>query len=369
VSSTVTVPGLVPLVGHEALRERLALALRQERLPASLLLHGGAGIGKQRLALWLGALLLCDRAEPAPCGHCAHCRLTGLWRHPDLHWFFPRPRLKDGDPSTDDVLNDLADAIESRAAAGGVYPPADPTDGLYVSTMRALVRTASVSPAMAARRVFIVAQAERLVPQEGADQAANAFLKLLEEPPANAFLILTSNEPAALLPTIRSRLVSIRVPPIGPADWRTLLADDRVIAATERAGVSRDRLLRDEHRALGALLGAAGDEGTSRAAAARALFEAAGAPNRDDGRAARARAAFIQGAAGARGSFAGVLDQLLRLMTDESRAALARGDAERADRYAHGSVLVERARARTAGNANPMLLSSQLLRDLQEALT
>ena len=57
----------------------------------------------------------------------------------------------------------------------------------------------------------MIGDAERMVAQEGSDQAANAFLKLLEEPPADTTLILTSSEPGALLPTIRSRSVSVRV--------------------------------------------------------------------------------------------------------------------------------------------------------------
>jgi DNA polymerase-3 subunit delta' len=52
-----------------------------------------------------------------------------------------------------------------------------------------------------------------MVPQEGADAAANAFLKLLEEPPADTTLILTSSEPGALLPTIRSRVVALACGP------------------------------------------------------------------------------------------------------------------------------------------------------------
>ena len=47
-----------------------------------------------------------------------------------------------------------------------------------------------------------------LVVQEGQDEAANAFLKLLEEPPPHALIVLTSSEPGALLPTIRSRVIA-----------------------------------------------------------------------------------------------------------------------------------------------------------------
>ena len=64
--------GLRPIAGHEAIRERLETAARTGRLPQSMLLHGPAGVGKQRLALWLARLLLCERQTG--CGECQSCR-------------------------------------------------------------------------------------------------------------------------------------------------------------------------------------------------------------------------------------------------------------------------------------------------------
>lgn len=364
---TADASSLLPLIGHDALRERLARAARLGRLPASLLLHGAPGIGKQRLALWVGALLLCDRDEGEPCGRCTHCRLTLTWRHPDLLWFFPRPRLKDSDPSSADIMADLAEGTEARIASGGVYPPSAPTDALYVASVRALVRAASGSPAMAARRVFVIGDAERLVPQEGADAAANAFLKLLEEPPRNSWLILTSSEPSALLPTIRSRVVAIRVAPPAEAPWRALLREPSVVRALDQAGTPANRAEADPRRALGELLVGSADAGSTRQSA-EVLLRAALMPTNAEGRAQRARAAFVQGVAGARASFAGTLSALTELMAEESRAALRRGDAERADRVARGIVVVERARERTASNANPSLLAASLLHELEAVI-
>jgi DNA polymerase-3 subunit delta' len=100
---------------------------------------------------------------------------------------------------------------------------------------------------MGKRKVFIVGDAERMVPQEGSDMAANALLKLLEEPPANTFIILTSSEPGALLPTIRSRVVNIRVAPLTTRDMESFLADP--IVADALRGVSRENVCRRLHPA------------------------------------------------------------------------------------------------------------------------
>ncbi len=110
----------IPLYGHASLRKRLARSAASGRLPSSLLLHGPAGIGKQRLALWLAQLLLCAGEDP-PCGRCQHCRYMAELQHPDLHWLFPRPRLKDSDPDPDDVRDDYREAVAERVAEAGLY--------------------------------------------------------------------------------------------------------------------------------------------------------------------------------------------------------------------------------------------------------
>ena len=368
---------LVPLYGHAALRARLLDAHARGALPASLLLHGPRGVGKQRLALWLAQALVCDgpaeqRPGGAPCGACRHCRYADGYQHPDLAWFFPRPRLKDTDADADDVRADYAEARAERAERGGLYAPAGGLDGLFVPTVRAIVRQAAISPAMARRKVFVVGDAERMAPQEGAEAAANAFLKLLEEPPADTTLLLTSSEPGALLPTIRSRVVSVRVPPLVQADVRAFLADPQVRAALATVGGPEgdDTRVAAAGGAPGALVGAA-ERGAADAEAERLLRAAL-----EGDRADRLRAAFVQGASKARGAFSDVLDALtvrLHGLAREGAAPRAPGDAAPRDaRRGFGGAravdAVERAKARAYGNVNPQLVTAALVRELAAAL-
>ena len=206
-------------------------------LPSSLLIEGPRGVGKQQLALWLGRLLLCEDPEnDFPVGDsdvpkgvaratdrtlCRTCKLTESLLHPDLHWLFPRPRLKgSSDPDPADIREDMAEGIADRLANGGLYESPGGDEGIFVATIRGIVQTAALKPAMARRKVFIIGDAERMVSQEGSDQAANAFLKLLEEPPADTTVILTSSEPGALLPTIRSRVIAVRAVPLTDAEMK-----------------------------------------------------------------------------------------------------------------------------------------------------
>jgi DNA polymerase-3 subunit delta' len=353
---------IVPLFGHLDLRERLLDSARRGALPASLLLHGPRGVGKQRLALWLGQALLCGGAG-APCGSCQHCRYALELCHPDLHWFFPRPRLKEGDASTDEVRGDYADAIAERAGTHGLYAPPSGSEAIYVAVVRAIVQLAAVAPAMARRKVFVIGDAERMVPQEGAEAAANAFLKLLEEPPADTTFVLTSSEPGALLPTIRSRLVSVRVPLVAGDDVAAFVDHPTVSEALDAQDLPRGTAerVRVAAGAPGRLL-AAGGAGAAAEAARRMLDAAA------RGDAARYRFAFTQKTAGARGDFTDALHALTALLHERARDAALRDDARRALAASRAIEGVERAKSLAAGNVNPQLVSAALLRDLARVL-
>jgi DNA polymerase-3 subunit delta' len=128
---------LLPLIGHARIRQRMCDAIARGSLPASLLLHGPRGAGKERLALWIGTRLLCvtPSADGEPCGTCRHCQYVAGGVHPDLHWYFPRPKLKDAKPDDDDVASDMAEAIEERLnKKSGVWPAHGATDAIYLPT-------------------------------------------------------------------------------------------------------------------------------------------------------------------------------------------------------------------------------------------
>ena len=352
---------IVPLYGHAALRTRFRESAARNTLPSSILLHGPRGVGKQRLALWLGQLLVCTGEGERPCGVCASCRYCGELAHPDVRWFFPRPRLADADASAEDVQVDYVDAVAERVAAAGLYAPPSGSEGIFVAAVRAIVRLAALTPTMARRKVFVVGDAERTVPQEGSEFAANAFLKLLEEPLPDTTLVLTSSEPDTLLPTIRSRVVSVRLTRVADDDVRRFLAEPRVSSRLDKAGVpeSLDERLRIANGAPGALFADASRE--EAAAAARAFLSAVAG-----GRSERVRAALGFGGSKARGFFSEVLDALTLLLRDRAREAAHRRDGRAALAAGQAVEVVERAKMRASGNVSPQLLAASLARELAE---
>jgi DNA polymerase-3 subunit delta' len=375
---------LHPVVGHEATRAALARAHAAGGLPAALLVHGLRGVGKQRLAHWIAQLRVCESPGPdGPCGTCRPCRLALAIEHPDIHWYFPLPRPKgvSGDRLAEALESARADALVEMREQPLRPSQADELRGIYLGLVQGLRRRAHVTPTMARVQVFIIADAEYLVPQEASPEAANALLKLLEEPPGGSRFVLTSGEPGRLLPTIRSRSVPLHLAPLPLETVATFLQERRgVDADTARwaAGLGQGSI----GRALG-FLPDGEDPGPQEVLRREALtiVEAALA----DTRSAGWSAALGYSTAGAR-----TLVELFAFVEEWLRdvAAVAAGSEERVrsqDILPHLRKLVrgagveaadaaaalpavEEARELARGNVNPQLIVSGLVRRLRRSL-
>jgi len=145
------------------------------REPHSLLISGTHGLGKNELARILAQGLLCQSPGEAgePCNACKSCKLFHAGSHPDF----------------------LLTAPEEDSSI------------IAVDQVRALIDYFSLRPHTSARKVAVLTPAEAMNVN-----AANSLLKILEEPPADAILVLVSAAPQRLSATIRSRCVHIKVP-------------------------------------------------------------------------------------------------------------------------------------------------------------
>jgi DNA polymerase-3 subunit delta' len=233
-----------------------------------------------------------------------------------------------------------------------------------VATVRAIVQQAVMSPAIARRKVFVIGDAERMVPQEGSEQAANAFLKLLEEPPADTTIILTSGEPGALLPTIRSRVVSFRVPPLTQEELRQFLSDEGARAHLKGESALPEGIAERIVFAGGApgrlLAGALWTQAVENAR--RMLDSVSGKP------AVRYDTAWAQASTKARGSFADTLDALTIALHEQAKTSVKRGSDRSALAASRAMEAVELAKERIASNVSPQLITVNLLRELHELL-
>ena len=349
---------LKKIYGHEALLQRLGDALSSGRFPQAALLMGPPGSGKQRVALWVAQHQLCETGVGVGCGECPACSRVLQLRHPDLHWLVPVQRLKATDPKkrAQEAMELVAQALDERREEPLYRRPTGMVSHPLAS-IRNIQRVVSLTPFMARKKVLILGNAERLVVQEASQEAANALLKVLEEPPDDTLLMLTTSEPQALLPTIRSRLIPIRVGRVGDEAVREFLTGE--LAVPLQGEALERRILAAEGRIGFALAGNGGDE--SSAGRAHKLLEAA-----RQGPEAWASMALSQPPWAARGDFSGLLDAL----SLELRSQLIDhvGDVVALQQRVEALQQVEELRAAAQGNANPQLAVAVLADELEQLL-
>ena len=165
------------LAGNEALKRQLSAQEAGRGLSHAYLISGSAGSGKRTLARLLAAAFVCSGSGAVPCGACPGCRKVLGGIHPD------------------------------------VIPIGDDGKGITVAQSRQIRADAYVRPNEAPRKVYIIQNAQTMNAS-----AQNALLKLLEEGPAYAAFLLLTDNPAALLPTVRSRCEGLALSPVPRAE-------------------------------------------------------------------------------------------------------------------------------------------------------
>jgi len=170
------------IVGQERALLLLHKALSEARLAQVYLFYGPPGVGKKLTALQFVKALYCLSATPNACNNCAACRKITTGNHPDVEIITP-----------DDT-------------------------SIKIEQVRALQRRLSYKPYENRHTAVIIDGCEFLTPP-----AANALLKILEEPPAQALLLLLTGKKAAVPLTIISRCQLVPFRPLTPADIRTIL--------------------------------------------------------------------------------------------------------------------------------------------------
>lgn len=364
-----TFPSMIhPLVGHADRLEEIGCAIAADRFPQVLLLMGPEGVGKQRLGLWIAQRLLCASPEgPMPCGHCPGCHKVLNLGHPDLHWFvpIPRPKASDPDKQVDEAADSLAEIMAERRSSS-LYQPPDGMASHSVASARLLARRVSLTPVEGPRKVILLGHADRLVPQESSPEAANALLKLLEEPPASTWIILTTTDAGQVLPTIRSRAVPIRLRPLPDALVHTFLADHLSPVPSDL-----NLRVRQAEGSIGLAL-AEGEAGSKGAVAAANFLAAVRNTEEAYGR------CLAQAPWQARGEFSDLLESLAGSLGDAVRSSTGtpprrplppplRGINDPAI-LLHALSRVQETWTLAQGNGNPQLLLATLAADLHEVL-
>lgn len=205
---------------HDAVWNRVAVAVREQTLAQALLLCGPAGVGKRRFARRLAAALLCETptVDGEACGVCRGCAQFAAGSHPNLVWL-----QRAINPKTDKEKRDIS-----------------------MEQLRAMMDTLSLASHYGLARVVLIDPADALN-----TAGVNALLKTVEEPRPGNYVLLLSERPMDLAATLRSRCQRLNFAPPPPAQalaWLTAQQPgiDAVAALADAGGAPLAAL--DLHR-------------------------------------------------------------------------------------------------------------------------
>jgi DNA polymerase-3 subunit delta' len=241
--------GFQDFLGNTQTVAHLRESIRAERFPHSLILAGPKGAGKYTLALMLAKAVNCLHPTecdglPDFCGVCANC--TRINDSSDLDARVAEAvEARDGLRETD--KKDTRILIQTHPDVL-VVPPDPPQLLIKLGQVRQVIHVAYYRPPVESKRSFSIFTSSAFM-----KEAANSLLKVLEEPPEHTSLILLTENPQELLPTIRSRAVVHRLGALPVADLESLLAQrrpelkpqDRALAARLAEGAVGRALIMD----------------------------------------------------------------------------------------------------------------------------
>lgn len=206
------------IIGHETAKDLLQRAVESARLPAAYLFAGPPNVGKTLTAVQLAKAINCEQPTDADCcDECSSCRHIEEGVHPNFSIL--RPVTPKQEQALEKAAKEAAEKNEgdqSNKAEGSKYKTyefPEVVGGLIgIDTIRGLIASANAKVAVGKRKVYVITSAEAM--QGSQAEAANCFLRTLEEPPGPTTFILTTTHISDLLPTIVSRCQIVNFQPV-----------------------------------------------------------------------------------------------------------------------------------------------------------
>lgn len=208
--------------------ERLSQIRISKQVGGAYLFSGPAGCGKESLAIQFAQLLNCETSSEKPCDTCPSCQRFRQLQHEKLKLIFPLPTVrkkKDDGSGTSSTIGKgdmelVTEAIAKKAEDHFHKIKIPKSNRILIQSVRELRKTLYFKSEPTGRKIVLIFDAHLL--SVGMGEAANALLKILEEPPENTTLILVTDHVELLLPTILSRCQRVGIPRLNDIfiqDW------------------------------------------------------------------------------------------------------------------------------------------------------
>jgi len=214
--------GFDAVLGQDRAKETLRRLIAQDRLGHACLFTGPDGVGKTLLAQETAKALFCRGPFDSAQGHPALLRPPTLLRPPKRRNREEREHGRTGGAPAGERPCDACRDCLLFAHDGHpdfmLLQPEGTSRVIKIAQVLDLIHTLSLMPVQSDRRVAVIQEADTLT-----EEAANALLKTLEEPPSYALLILTTSRLRSLPPTVRSRCQEIRFAPLSPEQVHDIL--------------------------------------------------------------------------------------------------------------------------------------------------
>ena len=202
------------LILQSSVWNKLNSYLNKQKLPNALLFHGSNGLGKEGHAIEFSALINCTNSSHGKsCGSCESCQKMKTLQHGNLKLIHPLPTVKNKSSSsplenlTKAEIENYQDMLSLKAVDPYYNIEVPKSNSILINSIRSLKKEISLSKIEKGWNIILILEAEKLCYPN--NLAANALLKILEEPPEKTLFILITSNYSKMIDTIRSRCQSI----------------------------------------------------------------------------------------------------------------------------------------------------------------
>lgn len=175
------------IIGHEDIISHFRSSIEMDRISHAYIIGGEEGSGRGTLAYCFAKTLQCETGDSESCGGCKSCKQAESGNHPDI-----------------------------------IYVTHEKPNTISVEEIRdQVVNSMQIKPYSSRYKIYIIEEAEKMT-----EEAENALLKTIEEPPEYGIVIIITKNPDKLLPTIRSRCIIVTTKPVKEKDIHNYLVEN-----------------------------------------------------------------------------------------------------------------------------------------------